>query len=242
MLFDIDKITKFFHTLLWTKTSVIEGVFAFPKTKQVAQGVLFYENVPTEIKVYTCDDILFQDKTSLIGFSGNHLELVFDKGYFGKLMTSKFKSAFFGACAIQVARYILFHGHIDKSTHKLDFASLPPCLPSHKPEIADFFFRRAQRNQLVTRRANGPTATSYARFIAQAILRGGYDMQEFTVDKKALSFFPIDDVLAAHAVDVETWNNLFISAERVNRIRALHHYYETDLTQWDGCELQIDLL
>ena len=46
----------------------------------------------------------------------------------------------------------------------------------------------------------------------------------------------------AVTTDVEMRENVFLSAERINRIRALHHFYETDLTQWDGSELQIDLL
>lgn len=242
MLFDLDKIKDLFTSLLRCKTSVIEGVFAFPKTKKVAEGVLIYGRSTTEVQVYTCEDIVFRDHMSLINYGGNHIEIVFDKTYYDKLMASKFKSAFFGACAIQVARYILYNEKAIQIGQKGEFHNHPPCLPSHKPELAKFFYSRTKKQEQVARANRRDGVTSYANFIAQALLRGGFDLEEYAVDKKALSFFPIDDVLAAHAVDVETWGNLFISAERVNRIRALHHYYETDLTRWDGCELQIDLL
>lgn len=242
MLFDLDKIKDFFTTLLRSKTSVIEGVFSFPQTKKVAEGMLIYGRSTTDIKIYTCEDIVFRDHMSMIAYIGTHVEIVFDKAYFDKLMASKFKSAFFGACAIQVARYILYSEKAIQIGQKGEFYNHPPCLPSHKPEIAKFFFSRTKKTERAGRPGGRQVVTSYANFIAQALLRGGFDLEEYAVDKKALSFFPIDDVLAAHAVDVETQSNLFISAERVNRIRALHHYYETDLTHWDGCELQIDLL
>lgn len=242
MLFDLEKIRRFLYTLLWAKTSVVKGPFALPQTKLVAEGVLIYAQTLAEIKVYTCDDILFQDKTSLIGYTGTHIELIFDKSYFDKLVKSKFKSAFFGACAIQVARYIIENHRGINPEIKFDKENSPICLPSHKPEIAKLFYRKSTKLHLGNMKGTRMTPTPYANFISQAIIRGGFDLQEYEVDKKALSFFPIDDVLAAHAVDVEVWNNLYISAERVNRIRALHHYYETDLTKWDGCELQIELV
>lgn len=237
MLFDIDRINRFLALLMWSKTSVIPKGSSFPNTKQVGDGVLMYGSTYAEIKVYTCDDVLFRDKTSVIGFQGDFLTLVFDQAYFDKLIKSKFKSAFFGACAIQVARYVL--QEVKKVPEMVNTQSNdPPCIPSHKPEIAQFFFHRS-------RKENHPRfkrqSNSYLNFIGQALLRGGFDIREFTVDKEAVRFVPIDDVLAAHAVDVETGNNVFLSAERVNRIRALNHYYETDLTDSDGCELHIDL-
>lgn len=242
MLFDLDRIKDFITTLMWSKTSVIgEAPISLPQMKQVAEGALIYGQTYSEIKVYSCEDILFQNKTSLVAYSGNHICIVIDKAYFDKLMQSKFKSAFFGACAIQVARYILHHDNLTKP-HPVDPFDSPPCLPSHKPEVAQFFYQRSKKQQLTGRKGSHPAPTSYANFIGQALLRGGFDLQEFEVDKKALGFYPIDDVLAAHAVDVEMNENLYIAAERVNRIRALNHYYERDLTKWDGCELQIDLL
>lgn len=240
MLFDLERINRFVSLLMWSKTSVIPKGSSFPNMKQVADGVLMYGSTFAEIKVFSCEDILFQEKTSVIGFQGDFLTLVFDKQYFEKLMASKFKSAFFGACAIQVARYLL---HEVKQLP--EFVNMqkdqPPCLPSHKPEIADFFYRRSateQHRRGIRYRRSNP----YLNFIAQALLRGGFDLHEFAVDKEALRFMPIDDVLAAHAVDVEIRDNVFLAAERVNRMRALHHFYETDLTDADGSELHIDLL
>lgn len=237
MLFDAEKLNRFLKLLKWSKTSVMPHSSSLKNTTQVADGVLIYGKVRADIKIYTCDDIVFQDKMSAIWYQGDFLTLMFDVQYFDKLIESKFKSAFFGACAIQVMRYILHE--VKRLPEFTDMMSREPiCLPSHKPEIAEFFHRKNKRLLYRSKR----TFTAYENFIAQALLRGGYDIREFAVDKEALRFVPIDDVLSAHAVDVEMRENVFLSAERINRIRALHHFYETDLTQWDGSELQIDLL
>jgi hypothetical protein len=202
----------------------------------VGDGALLYGNVKAEIKIYTSDILLLQSRRLVIAFQGDYLTLVFDKEYFNRLLKSKFKSAFYGACTIQVVRYIL-----QEVKRIQEFSSLKdrelPCIPSHKPEVAQFFYRKMKRDSQTRKQVT----SSYDNFIAQAILRGGFDLREFEVDKEALRFVPIDDVLSAHAVDVEMCENVFIAAERVNRIRALHHYYETDLTKWDGSEIQIDL-